>query len=231
MESCPLVISHILAEFHPERSTYTTLHITSLKWIIQICSNFYYWVCKIAFYTLLKSKRHSLRCHDFLVHTYLLRMCTNVVDFRVMWRLCRREWNWQRNWQSVNQHSWDPWQWTTWSRRVTSDFNSVFTQSTLLFWETSPLIIGAHLLSERFDLLKSETHLRRRSLAWPCFSLMPIAHVLHTSVLHSIFIWIIAEKLNIMQISILGQECTFHSLWPFTNLWRKMCSNLLSIHA
>ena len=33
-----------------------------------------------------------------------------------------------RNWQSVNQHSWDPWQWTMWSRRggrVTSVFNSV----------------------------------------------------------------------------------------------------------
>ena len=26
MESCPLVISHILAEFHPERATYTTVH-------------------------------------------------------------------------------------------------------------------------------------------------------------------------------------------------------------
>ena len=26
MESCPLVISHILAKFHPERATYTTLH-------------------------------------------------------------------------------------------------------------------------------------------------------------------------------------------------------------
>ena len=26
MESYPLVISHILAEFHPERATYTTLH-------------------------------------------------------------------------------------------------------------------------------------------------------------------------------------------------------------
>ena len=72
-------------------------------------------------YMLFKSKRHSLRCHDFLVHAYLLLMCTNVVDFRVMRRLCRREWNWQ----SVNQHSGDMWQWTTWSRRVTSDFNSV----------------------------------------------------------------------------------------------------------
>ena len=48
-------------------------------------------------------------------------MHTNVVDFRVMRRLCRREWNWQ----SVNQHSWDPRQWTMWSRRVTCDFNSV----------------------------------------------------------------------------------------------------------
>ena len=26
MESCPLVKSHILAELHPERATYTTLH-------------------------------------------------------------------------------------------------------------------------------------------------------------------------------------------------------------
>ena len=26
MDICPLVISHILAEFHPERATYTTLH-------------------------------------------------------------------------------------------------------------------------------------------------------------------------------------------------------------
>ena len=76
-------------------------------------------------YTLLKPKRHSLRCHGFVVHALLLRMHTNVVDFRVMRRLCHRKWNWQRNWQSVNQHSWDPWQWTTWSRRVTSDFNIV----------------------------------------------------------------------------------------------------------
>ena len=28
MESCPLVISHILAEFHPERATYTTLQLS-----------------------------------------------------------------------------------------------------------------------------------------------------------------------------------------------------------
>ena len=26
MESCPLLISHILTEFHPERASYTTLH-------------------------------------------------------------------------------------------------------------------------------------------------------------------------------------------------------------
>ena len=64
---------------------------------------------------------------SWFTRTYCMRMCTNVVDFRVMRRLCRREWNRQRNWQSVNQHSWDPWQWTTWSRRVTSDFNSVYT--------------------------------------------------------------------------------------------------------
>ena len=41
--------------------------------------------------SLLKPKRHSLRCHDFVVHALLLRMHTNVVDFRVMRRLCRRE--------------------------------------------------------------------------------------------------------------------------------------------
>ena len=90
------------------------------------------WLTRTAFlspqstspYTLLKPKRHSLRWHDFMVHALLLRMCTNVVYFRVMRRLCRREWNWLWNW-CVHQHSWDPWQRTTWSQRVTSDFNSV----------------------------------------------------------------------------------------------------------
>ena len=73
-----------------------------------------------------KPKRHWLRCHRFrgsrvtTAHVY-----TNVVD---------REWNWQRNWQSVNQHSWDPWPWTTWSRRVTSDFNSVWGVRRMLFF-------------------------------------------------------------------------------------------------
>ena len=63
--------------------------------------------------TLLKPKRHSFRCHDFMVHALPLRMCTNVVDFRVMRRLCLREWNWLWNWLCVNQHSWDPWQRTS----------------------------------------------------------------------------------------------------------------------
>ena len=61
-------------------------------------------------YTLLKPKRHSLRCDSFMVHALLLRMRTNVVYFRVMRRLCRREWNWLWNRLCVNQHSWDPWQ-------------------------------------------------------------------------------------------------------------------------
>ena len=52
--------------------------------------------------TLLKPKRHSLRCHGFVVHALLLRINNNVVDFRVMRRLCHRKWNWQGNWQSVN---------------------------------------------------------------------------------------------------------------------------------
>ena len=81
-------------------------------------------------HTLWKPKRHSLRCHDFMVHASLLRMCTNVVYFRVMQRLCRREWTWLWNWRCVNQHPWDPWQRTMWSRRVMSDFNSVFERDT-----------------------------------------------------------------------------------------------------
>ena len=32
--------------------------------------------------TLLKPKHHSLRCHGFMVHAFLLRMHTNVVYFR-----------------------------------------------------------------------------------------------------------------------------------------------------
>ena len=53
-------------------------------------------------YMLLKPKRHSLRCHGFMVHALLLRMRTNVVYFRVLQRLCRREWNWL----CVSQHPW-----------------------------------------------------------------------------------------------------------------------------
>ena len=85
-------------------------------------------------YTLLKPKRHSLRCHDFMVHALLLRMRTNVVYFRVMRRLCRREWNWLWNWQCVNLH---PWQRTrdrdhgVWRLTLTSDFNSVLTRPVL----------------------------------------------------------------------------------------------------
>ena len=58
--------------------------------------------CHVPHYMLLKPKRHSLRCHGFVVHALLLGMHTNVVEFRVMRRLCHREWNWQGNWQSVN---------------------------------------------------------------------------------------------------------------------------------
>ena len=69
--------------------------------------------------TLLKPKRHSLRCHGFMVHALLLRMRTNIVYFRVMRRLYCREWNWL----CVNQH---PWQRTrdhgVWRM---NDFNSV----------------------------------------------------------------------------------------------------------
>ena len=50
MESCPLVISHILSAIQRGRHTQLCI-ITSLKWIIQIYSNFYCWVCKIAFYS------------------------------------------------------------------------------------------------------------------------------------------------------------------------------------
>ena len=58
---------------------YTSLSISS-----DICMNM-----------LLKSKGHSLRCHGLVVHTLLLRMNNNVVDFRVMRKLCHRLWNWQ----------------------------------------------------------------------------------------------------------------------------------------
>ena len=66
------------------------LHVCSMIWT------------KCSSYTLLKPKRHSLCCHGFVVHALLLRMHTNVVDFRVMRRLCHREWNWQWNWRCVN---------------------------------------------------------------------------------------------------------------------------------
>ena len=40
MESCPLVISHILAEFHPERATYTTLHALLLNGLSKSAQTF-----------------------------------------------------------------------------------------------------------------------------------------------------------------------------------------------
>ena len=36
----------------------------------------------------------------------LMRMCTNIVYFRVMRRLYRREWNWLWYWLCVNLHPW-----------------------------------------------------------------------------------------------------------------------------
>ena len=43
---------HIFWQGSIQRGWHTQLCIiTSLKWIIQICSNFYCWVCKIAFYS------------------------------------------------------------------------------------------------------------------------------------------------------------------------------------
>ena len=77
-------------------------------------------------YTLLKPKRHSLRCHGFMVHALLLRMHTNVVCFqsyaktvpsrmKLTMKLTLREP------ASMTTH--------TWSRRVTSDFNSVYATS------------------------------------------------------------------------------------------------------
>ena len=43
---------HIFWQNSIQRGRHTQLCIiTSLKWIIQICSNFYYWVCKIAFFS------------------------------------------------------------------------------------------------------------------------------------------------------------------------------------
>ena len=43
---------HIFWQSSIQRGRHTQLCIiTSFKWIIQICSNFYCWVCKIAFYS------------------------------------------------------------------------------------------------------------------------------------------------------------------------------------
>ena len=47
-----LLWSHIFWPSSIQRGRHTQLCIiTSLKWIIQICSNFYWWVSKIAFYS------------------------------------------------------------------------------------------------------------------------------------------------------------------------------------
>ena len=87
------------------------------------CNLFHYDSCLVwpGHNTLLKSKGYSLRCHGFVVHTFLLRMNNNVVDFRVMRSLMPSRMKFTKR----EPHSWDPRQRTTWSRVVTSDFNSV----------------------------------------------------------------------------------------------------------
>ena len=71
MESCPLVIYmyHIFWQSSIQRGRHTQLCIiTSLKWIIQICSNFYCWVCNlIAFYT---HPIHNVVWGNFPFNTY-----------------------------------------------------------------------------------------------------------------------------------------------------------------
>ena len=57
-------------------------------------------VCMVSIYAV-KSKRHC-SVVSFLVHAYL---CACSMLF-----LRRVPSHWKRNWQSVNQHSWDPWQ-------------------------------------------------------------------------------------------------------------------------
>ena len=47
-----LLWNHIFLQSSVQRGQHTQLCIiTSLKWVIQLCSNFYCWVCKIAFYS------------------------------------------------------------------------------------------------------------------------------------------------------------------------------------
>ena len=49
LSSCDITYS---GQSSIQRGRHTQLCIiTSLKWIIHICSNFYCWVCKIAFYS------------------------------------------------------------------------------------------------------------------------------------------------------------------------------------
>ena len=61
--------------------------------------------CKQA-YTLLKPKRHSAPLSCLAGSRELMRMRNNIVYFRVMQRLYRREWNWLWNWRCVNLHPW-----------------------------------------------------------------------------------------------------------------------------
>ena len=53
----------------------------------------YPWTLDKFMYTLLKPRRHELRCHGFVVHALLLRMKNNVVD--LCGGSCHRVWNWQ----------------------------------------------------------------------------------------------------------------------------------------
>ena len=83
--------NHIFWHSSIQRGRHTQLCIiTSLKWIIQICSNFYWWVCKIAFCSpnphccfndeimnLLHTVNHSgFHLHVFAVYTMWMNKLT-----------------------------------------------------------------------------------------------------------------------------------------------------------
>ena len=69
-------------------------------------------------------------------------MHTNVVYFRVMRRLCRREWSWLWNWRCVNQHSWDPWQRTcdhsVWRLTLTAYWRLTQYRILMNTWNSTP---------------------------------------------------------------------------------------------
>ena len=141
-----------------------------------------------------------------------------------MRRLCHREWNWQLHWISVNQHSWNPRQRTTWSRRVTSDFNSV-----LVMYHLATTYAIATATGTGVARHSCQTNYRHRSLKqpekrddgvyWNSCILGKCSNEIQKCVFYTILTWIVCFSYNTGCSIIIWRVSSQNGLYPCWSIW------------